>query len=62
MKYLGVLLDEHLPWQIYQTKLKLNLAIGILGKRRSHANVNALRIAYYPLSQSHLQYGIQLWD
>ena len=64
MKYLGVLLDEHMSWneQIYQTKLKLNRDIGILSKLRSHANVNTLRIAYYSLFQSHLQYGIQLWD
>ena len=63
MKYLGVLLDEHMSWneQIYQIKLKLNRAIGILSKLRSHANLNTLRIAYYSLFQSHLQYGIQLW-
>ena len=63
VKYLGVLLDEQMSWneQIYQTKLKLNHAIGILSKLCSHANVNTLRIAYYSLSQSHLQYGIQLW-
>ena len=64
VKYLGVLLDEHMSWneQIYQIKLKLNRAIGILSKLRSHANVNTLRIACYSLFQSHLQYGIQLWD
>ena len=63
MKYLGVLLDEHMSSneQIYQTKLKLNHAIGILSKRHSHANVNTLRIAYYSHFQSHLQYGNQLW-
>ena len=47
--------------QIYQMKLKLNCLIGILSKLRSHSNVNTLRIAYYSLFQSHLQYGIQLW-
>ena len=64
MKFLGVLLDEHMSWneQIYQIKLKLNRAIGILSKLRSHANVNTLRIAYYSLLQSHLQYGMQLWS
>ena len=46
--------------QIYQMKLKLNR--GILSKLRSHSNVNTLRIAYYSLFQSHLQYGMQLWD
>ena len=63
MKYLGVLLDEHMPWnvQIYQTKLKLNRVIGILSKLHSHANVNTLRIAFYSVFQFHLQYGVQLW-
>ena len=63
VKYLGVLLDEHMSWneQIYQTKLKLNHATGILSKLHSHANINTLRIAYYSLFQSHLHYGIQLW-
>ena len=46
--------------QIYQTKLKLNRAIGILSKLRNHAKVNALRIAYYSFVQSHLQCDIQL--
>ena len=58
-----VLLDERMSWneQIYQIKLKLNRAIGILSKLRSHTNLNTFRIAYYSLLQSHLQYGIQLW-
>ena len=62
MKYLGVLLDEHMSWneQIYQAKLKLNRSISILSKLRSHANVNTLRTAYYSLFQSHQQYGVQL--
>ena len=64
VKYLVVVLDEHMSWdeQIYQTKLKLNHATGILSKRHSHVNTNTIRIAYYSLFQSHLQYGIQLWD
>ena len=64
MKSLGELLDEQVSWneQIYPTKLKLNCAIDILSKLCSYANVNTLRIAYYSLFQSHLQYGIQLWD
>ena len=51
VKYLGVLLDEHMSWneQIYQTKLKLNRTICILSRLCSHVNVNTLRIAYYSL-------------
>ena len=64
MKYLRILIDESMFWngQIYKIKLKLNRAIGILSNLRSHANLNKLRIAYYSLSQSHLQYHVQLWD
>ena len=64
VKYLGVLLDTHMSWNepIYQIQLKVNRAIGILSKLRSHANLNTLRIAYYSLFQSHLQYGVQPWD
>ena len=60
---MGVLLDEHMSWneQIYQIKRKLDRAIGILSKLRSHVNLNTLRIAYYSLFQSRLQYGAQLW-
>ena len=63
VKYLRVLLDKHMSWneQIYQTKLKLNCAIGILSKLCIHTNVNILRIAYYSLFQTHLQYDMQLW-
>ena len=43
-------------------KTKTKSAIGILSKLRSHANLNTLRIAYYSLFQSHLQYGVQLGD
>ena len=61
VKYLRVLLDERMSWneQIYQIKLKLNPSIGILSKLRRHANLNTLRIAYYSLFQSHLQYGVK---
>ena len=63
MKYLGLLLDEHMSWneQIYQIKLKLNHSINILSKLHSHANLNTLRTAFYSLFQFHLQYGVQLW-
>ena len=64
VKYLGVLLDEHLHWneQISQVKMKLNRAIGILSKLRYNANLSVLKIIYYSLLfSSHLLYGSQLW-
>ena len=62
MKYLGVLLDEHLHWneQISQVKTKLNRAIGILSKLRYNANPSALKIIYHSLFGSYLLYGSQL--
>ena len=64
VKYLGILLGEHISWNelIYQIKLKLNHAIGFLSKLCSHENLNTLRTAYYSLFQSHLQNGVQLWS
>ena len=63
VKYLGVLLDEHLHWneQISQVKMKLNRAIGILSKLRYNANLSVLKIIYHSLFGSHLLYGSQLW-
>ena len=40
------------------TIIKLNRAISILSKLRSHATLNNLRIAYHSLFQSHRQYGV----
>ena len=63
MKYLGVLLDEHLHWneKISQVKMKLNRAIGILSKLRYNANLSVLKIIHHSLFGSHLLYGSQLW-
>ena len=49
VKYLAVLLDEHVHWndQISQVKMKLNHAIGILRKLRHNANLNVLKIIYH---------------
>ena len=64
VKYLGVLLDEHLHWneQISQVKMKLNRAIGILSKLRYNANLSVLKIIYHSLFGSRLLYGSQLWE
>ena len=50
VKYLGVLLDEHLLWndQIAHIKIKSNCAIGILSKIRQH-------------KPNHLKSGISLF-
>ena len=66
VKYLGVLLDEHLTWspQISHVQMKLNRAIGILSKLRYQANIPfmyILKTVYYSLFGTHLLYACQLW-
>ena len=62
VKYLGVLLDEHLQWtkQLSNVKIKLNRAIGILSKLRHNSNLDILKITYQSLFGSHLLYACQL--
>ena len=63
VKYLGVLLDEHLNWneQITQVKMKLNRAIGIISKLKYNANLSVLKIIYHSLFGSHLFYRSLIW-
>ena len=51
VKYLGVLLDEHLTWspQISHVQMKLNRAIGILSKLRYQANIHVPKTVYHSL-------------
>ena len=62
VKYLGVLLDEHLKWtkQVIQVKIKLNQAIDILSKLQNITNRNTLKMIYHSLFGSDLHYGAQL--
>ena len=63
IKYLGILLDEHLLWtkQISWVNSKLNQTIGILSKLRYNTSLPILKIVYQSLFGSHLQYVTQLW-
>ena len=63
MKYLGILLDEHLTLspQISHVQMKLNQAIGILSKLRCQANIHILKTIYHSLFGTHLIYAYQLW-
>ena len=62
VKYLGVLIDEHLLWnkQITQIKMRLNGATSMLSNFRINANFSILKTAYHSLFESHLQYGSRL--
>ena len=63
LKYLGVLLDEHLNWgqHISNLCLKLRRANGVLSKIRHYVPSEILLGIYHALFNSHLSYGCQLW-
>ena len=63
VKYLGVLLDQHLKWkyQINNVALKISRGIGILAKLKPFLKVNLLKNIYYSLVYSHLSYGVLAW-
>ena len=63
IKFLGVLLDEHLTWRYHITELSKKLArtCGILFKVRHLLPRSALTILYNSLFLSFLQYGIIVW-
>ena len=63
IKYLGVLIDEHLLFKdhIKFLKQKLNKANRILAKLRHHLTSDILKIVYYSLFGTHLHYACQVW-
>ena len=63
LKYLGVLIDEHLNWKAQISSLcsKLRRANGALSKVRHHVPSNILLNIYHALFSSHMRYACQLW-
>ena len=63
IKYLGVLVDEHLSWkqQISNVSKKVSRSVSILFKLRYYMNTSMLKGLYYSLVYSHLVYGIEVW-
>ena len=63
LKYLGVLLDEHLSWNqhISDLCLKLTRANSALSKIRHYVPVDILLKVYHAIFDSHLSYACQLW-
>ena len=61
VKYLGIILDEHLTWseQMIVLLSKLSRATGILAKIRHFVNFKTRLSIYYCLFESHLNYCIQ---
>ena len=58
IKYLGVLLDEHLSWQPHIKELtkKLNRSNSMLSKIRHLVNKKTIRTLYFSLFSSHMSY------
>ena len=63
IKYLGVILDEHLSFNEHMntSKQKLNRAKGILAKLRYYISANTLKTIYCALFDSHMRYACQIW-
>ena len=60
IKYLGVIIDNKLPWKLQSSSLcrKLSQACGVVCKIRHFADMKILRLIYFSLFHSHLQYCI----
>ena len=63
-RYLGVVLEEYLNWNLHMNllKCKANSAIGILSKIRQYVPKFLLSTLYYSMFHFHLIYSCQLWD
>ena len=63
VKYLGILMDQHLSWkyQISHISKKVSRGVGILSKLRHFLDSKLLRNIYYCLVYSYLNYGVLAW-
>ena len=63
IKYLGVLLDEHLSWKPHINELykKLNRSNSMLSKIRHYVDLNTTRSLYFSIFSSHISYCCQVW-
>ena len=63
VKYLGIMIDAGLTWQAHIDTIsnKLSRAIGLLYKIRPYVNIQILKMLYYSLIFSHLNYAVEIW-
>ena len=63
VKFLGLLLDEHLTWSYHLCQLskKLSRTCGILHKIRRYLTIDTMKCIYNSLFMSFMQYGITVW-
>ena len=62
-KYLGVRIDDKFTWQDHIVELRSKLARNnsALVRLRKFVNLNTLKMVYYTLVYSHIQYCISVW-
>ena len=62
-KYLGVMIDEYLPFNEYMNTLKqkINRANGILAKLRYFVTADVLKTIYYAFFDSHMKHACHIW-
>ena len=63
VKYLGMLIDDGLNWDphIKQLSLQLSKSSAIIYRLRNFVDTETLKLLYYSLIYSRVQYGIILW-
>ena len=63
IRYLGILMDQHLSWHKYLKMLtqKLSRANEFLAKVRYYLSPKLLRTLNFSIFKSHLKYGCQIW-
>ena len=62
-KFLGVLIDEKLPWanHIESIKMKISKGTGILNKARTYINLSTLVALYHSFIYPYLTYCLEVW-
>ena len=63
IKYLGIHLDRELSWKNHIDYLakKLSKVCGMIYKLRHYVPLSTLRIVYYSMFHSHIQYSLLNW-
>ena len=63
IKYLGIHLDRELSWKTHIDYLakKLSKVCGMIYKLRHYVPLSTLRIVYYSMFHSHIQYSLRNW-
>ena len=63
MQYLGVKINSKLNWKSHIDAIakKLDWANTMLYKVKDFVNANILKLIYYALSESHINYACMIW-